>query len=935
METEIRILVVDDDADIALGTRRILEQAGYRAETVPNGAEALQSIRIEPPDMVLLDRNLPDMDGVDVCRHIKGTAALAHIFVIIISGTYVRNEEQVMGLDAGADGYIVRPIRNRELIARLESFVRILRLTRELQEKARTLQASNDELIRAQSASLKLADEAFAEHRRTGEALKAWEGSESKYRRLYESMMDAVATTDMDGHIQESNSVFQELVGYSNDALLNMSANDLTPDQWHAMEARILREQVLQKGHSGVYEKEYRRSDGSIIPVELRTFLLRDDAGQPSGMWAIVRDITERKLAQQAIRSSEERHRLLVEHLHAGVIVHAPDGHIHLANEQASILLGVTIDQLTRMPATDSTWSFVREDETPMLSAEYPFDIVMATLAPVRNLIVGINRPAGDRIWALVNAFPEFYPGDVVRQVIVTFVDVTERKLAQQAVKESEEKFRKAFMTGLDAFYISTLEEGIIVEANKEFESFCGHTRDEILGKTNLELNLYSNAGDRGRVLSILKAEGFIKDLELKYLKKDGTIMDVSLSASIVNLNGQRHVLAVLRDVTERKRLAAQFRQAQKMEALGRLAGGVAHDFNNLLTIIIGCSNFLLDDVPGDNPFHRDVEQIHNAAIRAAELTTNLLAFSRKQLLQPRVLDLNALVRENAKLLARLIGEDIDLVTKLGCDLGRVKADLSQAEQVIMNLAVNARDAMPQGGKLTIETQNSDLDEEFVGLNRGCPAGSFVLLSVSDTGTGMDEDIKSHLFEPFFTTKEEGKGTGIGLSAVYGIVKQNGGYITVDSSPGCGSTFRVYLPRVNEALEKSKTTQIVNSRGTETIFLVEDVEEVRSMARRALESKGYKILEAKDGIQALEVEANYVGIIHLLATDLIMPGGINGRELAERLLVLRPGIRVLYLSGYSGSPAGDLVLEPGSEFLAKPYSGENLARKVYEVLRKE
>ncbi len=394
------------------------------------------------------------------------------------------------------------------------------------------------------------------------------------------------------------------------------------------------------------------------------------------------------------------------------------------------------------------------------------------------------------------------------------------------------------------------------------------------------------------------------------------------------------YALRSIEDETERNLLQKQFIQAQKMEAIGRLAGGIAHDFNNLLTIIIGCGNFLLSDLPQDSPSHADAEQIKTAGTRAAALASKLLAFSRKQILRPIVLDLNAAVQDNSKLLRRLIGEDIDLITIHAPNLGCVKADVTQIEQVIMNLAVNARDAMPNGGKMTLETANVDLDQSFVSSHPGSTMGAFIMLAVKDTGTGMDVGTRERLFEPFFTTKEEGKGTGLGLATVYGIVKQSGGYITVDSAPGRGSTFRIYFPRVDEAAEEIKAAPMSEAGGSETILVVEDMEEVRGMAVRALRARGYKVLEAKDGPEALMAASEHVGRIDLVATDLILPGGINGRELAGRLVNLRPGTKVLYVSGYAGVFATDDFVDPNIAFLPKPYTGEDLERKVREVLLK-
>ncbi len=390
----------------------------------------------------------------------------------------------------------------------------------------------------------------------------------------------------------------------------------------------------------------------------------------------------------------------------------------------------------------------------------------------------------------------------------------------------------------------------------------------------------------------------------------------------------------VARDLSERKLLEAQLRQAQKMEAVGRLAGGVAHDFNNVLMAITGYSELMRRRLAEDDPLRRNVAEVLKAADRAAALTHQLLAFSRKQMLQPEVLVLNAVVAGVEKMLRRIIGEDIELVTALEPGLGRAKADAGQIEQVIMNLAVNARDAMPQGGKLTVLTANADLDQDYVAGHLGARPGPHVMLAVSDTGCGMDAETVSHIFEPFFTTKEPGKGTGLGLSTVYGIVKQSGGYIWVDSEPGRGTTFKIYLPRVDEAAELVKTRAAPSEapRGSETVLLVEDEETVRDVVREALKASGYTVLAATSGGEALQEAGRHQGPIHLAVTDLVMPD-MSGRELAERLAHLHPDTKVLYMSGYTDDAVVHHgVREAGVAFLQKPFTPDALARRVRELL---
>ena len=392
--------------------------------------------------------------------------------------------------------------------------------------------------------------------------------------------------------------------------------------------------------------------------------------------------------------------------------------------------------------------------------------------------------------------------------------------------------------------------------------------------------------------------------------------------------------LVTFLDITERKHLEEQLRQCQKMEAVGRLAGGIAHDFNNLLTAIIGYSQLLLGRLEVGNPMQEELEEIRKAGERAASLTRQLLAFSRKELLQPQVLDLNALVANLDKMLRRLIGEDIELVTIFGPRLGRVEADPAQLEQVVLNLVVNARDAMPQGGKIVIETKNLELDEAYAHQHVGVSPGRYVMLAVSDQGCGMDAETLKHIFEPFYTTKHHAEGTGLGLSTVYGVVKQSGGNIWAYSEVGRGTTFKIYLPQVNEVVDARKTEAVSTAvaGGTETVLLAEDEKLVRKFVRSILEKSGYTVLEAHHGSEALRVALQHPGPIHLLLTDMVMPL-MDGKLLAQRMVVLRPGIRVLYMSGYSeNAVVHHGVLESGTAFIEKPFTVETLARKVREAL---
>jgi PAS domain S-box-containing protein len=504
---------------------------------------------------------------------------------------------------------------------------------------------------------------------------------------------------------------------------------------------------------------------------------------------------------------------------------------------------------------------------------------------------------------------------------------------AQEALRRSEINFR-SLVTNAPYGVCRCNSSGILLDVNPALVTMLGYTGSELVGR-NLG-NLYADSQQWFTLADYLRSLQKFNGLVAEWLRKDNSSIIVRLSGRA--MRGERNEIffeLFTEDVTERRALEQQLRQSQKMEAVGRLAGGIAHDFNNLLMVISGYSEFLLERIGSDPALRGPAQEIANAAERATSLTRQLLAFSRKQMLAPKVLDLNAIVTENLKMLTRLIGEDIDLVMVPGADIGAVKADPGQIEQVIMNLVVNARDAMPHGGKLTIETANVALDENYARLHAPVRPGEYVMLAISDTGMGMDSDTQSHIFEPFFTTKGL-KGTGLGLSTVYGIIKQSGGYIWVYSEPGKGTTFKIYLPQTTATGEVVAAQLPVAASqaeaALETILLVEDEVTLRRLTRHYLEYQGYTVLEAADGASAIHLSTTHQGPIHLLLTDVIMPG-MNGRELAQRITSLRPEIRVLYMSGYTENAIGhNGTLDAGITLLQKPFTLPALKTKVRETL---
>jgi len=729
-------------------------------------------------------------------------------------------------------------------------------------------------------------------------------------------MSDAVVTVSPAGLIHGWSRQAERLLGWKAQEVVGRGwADTLVPEADREASAREFLGHLAGADARGPaparWEFTVRHKDGHEFPVEVT--ITSVSLGGLTLFCAFLRDITDRRAAERARRTYED----LVQSSGDAIITKDLDGVVTSWNPGAEHMYGYVAGEMLGRSITAIVPSDKQAEEERHLARVRRGERVDAheterlrkdgTRVAVSNMLSPIRRFDG---------------------VIVGISSIT-RDLSLRKRAEAERDL--FFALSLDLLCLADLD-GFCIRLNPSWERALGFTERELLAQPLFALvHPDDEAAARAGVAAL--ARGIPSaTFDARCRCKDGSYR--WFSWSVATVPGRPLFLGAGRDVTDHRRLEEQFRQAQKMEAVGRLAAGVAHDFNNLLTVMLGTGEFLLDALGPDHPNRPDAQELRQLAVRASGLTAQLLAFARKQVLAPRILDLNALVSDVAGLLRRLVGEDITLKTVLAPDLGRIDTDPGQLEQVIINLAVNARDAMPRGGSLLLETADVSFDDGEARSYVGLPAGRYVMLAVTDTGTGMDAETKSHIFEPFFTTKPPGTGTGLGLATVFGIVEQSGGRIFVYSEPGLGTTFKIYFPRADrDAVDAvAAPPRPEHLDGTETILVVEDEDALRHLTRRVLEAHGYRVLVAGGGAEALEVVARHAAPIDLVVSDVVMPG-MAGPELVQRLAERQPDLRALFVSGYTDeSIAQHKVFRPGVNYLAKPFSREGLAERVRAIL---
>ncbi len=885
-----RILVVDDEARIRKSLSGLLQDNGYEVATVGSGSECLQIMSAQDFDLVILDIVMPEMSGTEVLEKIK--EKYKDTEVIIITG-YADKEKAIAAFRLNAYDFIEKPFESREILNTVANCLDRLKLRKEIEEKTRQLSMA-----------------------------------EEKYYDLYNNAPDMYHSLDKDGYIIEVNQTEADALGYSKEELIGRHIKEIFTED----SGRKFRKSfpiLLKKGNLFGLERQVIRKDGGVIDVSINVSVVYDEKGEPIKTRTIMRDITKKKEMENELASEKEHLLVTLRSIGDGVIVTDITGKVILINKVAEELTGWTQEEAIGRPYSKV---FHIINEKTREEPENPIAKVIRTglIVGLANHTMLLARNGTERIIADSGSPIKDKDGNIIGVVLV-FRDVTEHRKA--------EEFIKNILESIDEGFIVVDREYRIISANR---AFCDQVKmpvKDILGQHCYEISHHNSnpcyeAGEDCSVKYTFETGKPCSTIHTHYDKNGDPIFIELKSYPMIDTSGKvNSVIEIICDLTERKKLEAQLLHAQKMEAIGQLAGGIAHDFNNILTAIMGYGGLLLMDLGKNSISGAHITEIISAAQRAANLTQALLAFSRKQIISPKPVNLNDIVKVIKNLLLRLIGEDIELSIKVTDSPLIVMADATQIEQVLMNLATNARDAMPDGGNLIISTDLVELNDQFVETHGYGRPGTYALISVADTGHGMDIKTREKIFEPFFTTKEVGKGTGLGLAMVYGIVKQNEGYINVYSEPDKGAMFKIYLPLIQSMVGDAKPADsIIIRSGSEIILVAEDDIQVRGFIKKLLEKYGYKVMVAIDGEDAIRVFNENKDKIQLIILDTIMPKK-NGKEVYDEIKKVKPDIEVIFTSGYVADIVQEKgILEKGLNFIPKPIFPQELLVKVYEAL---
>jgi two-component system, cell cycle sensor histidine kinase and response regulator CckA len=756
------------------------------------------------------------------------------------------------------------------------------------------------------------------------ELKNALQQSEEAFRRIFHASSNMMAIhTIKERRFVDLNRAAASLGGFKREDLIGHTMEDRGLVEDPSFEDRVGRK-LREEGKAHNIETKLRAKTG-----EWHTILASVDPiiynNEPC-MLAVSVDITEHEKRAEALRRSEEKYRMLVENSIQGLAI-IQNSRFVFCNGAYVTISGYTVEELLTLSPIEMD-EMIHPDDRDAIHTRYLDQLSGKPIVPHFEYR-GIKKKDGSVIW--LEAYTSIIDYSGMPAIQSVCMDITDRKNSEEALKESKEYLNQIINCLGDPMFVKDGEHRITL-VNDAMCAFRAMSREELIGRVDLPdtplFRFWEQEEDVLRTGREIVSEDNLPD------SQGGSHIFMAKKTPLAHKSGNRQVVGVLRDITEYKRLEAQFLQAQKMEAVGVLAGGVAHDFNNLLNVINGYAELLLDELDPNVPMRKELAQIRDAGQRATSLTSQLLAFGRKQIMQLEIFDLNQILANMSAMLGRMIGEDIVIVSKIPKDPMLINADPGKIQQVIMNLVVNARDAMPDGGKLTIETDKVHFDDSYVKEHPTTKPGPYILLAISDNGIGMDATTQAHVFEPFFTTKEKGKGTGLGMSTVYGIVKQSDGFIWVYSEPGKGTTIKIYLPLAGSSIssEAPETQLSPVLHGSETILVVEDEDAVRALVCHILDDHGYKVLEAADGMQAFHIVQENTHPIHLIITDVVMPG-IGGKMLLSRIEDILPGVKSLFISGYTDNAiVHHGILDSGVAFLQKPFTVDGLLRKVREVL---